>query len=307
MFHISYLPLTCFMSSTSKLTRSNIAFVLRSVLGKHLRAMCCIAHREVCETCIYNKQCMYAFIFESIIEKQNPLLQGTNRTSHPFSFSHCDDGSFTITLFGKATEALPYIYAAFVRAGREGLFKERESFEIASVMANGEELIISENQIQTQVPTNTWSYPRDNTEKNEKTNTEMQGAAKPCEILVQLKSPLRFKVNGKYSLDFTAEDFMKMLYRRLRSMCLMYGTFDEGFDYTPQHTKTITNKNLNWVDDVHYSARQKSAMKLGGVVGSFKLVGTFSEFELALLDFGKIANAGKNVGFGLGEMDYWVR
>ena len=69
----------------------------------------------------------------------------------------------------------------------------------------------------------------------------------------------------------------------------------------------IVMRRLSWVDEVHYSVRQKNAMKLGGIMGSFKLQGSFTDFELSLLEFGKIANAGKNVSFGLGMMDYLVR
>ena len=69
----------------------------------------------------------------------------------------------------------------------------------------------------------------------------------------------------------------------------------------------ITEKNIQWKDYEHYSSRQKKAMQLGGVTGTFKLKGIFSEFDLALLDFARICNAGKNPNFGLGQIDYWER
>ena len=48
-------------------------------------------------------------------------------------------------------------------------------------------------------------------------------------------------------------------------------------------------------------------MQLGGVIGTFKLKGRFSDFDLALLDFARIVNAGKNPNFGLGQIDFWER
>ena len=48
-------------------------------------------------------------------------------------------------------------------------------------------------------------------------------------------------------------------------------------------------------------------MELGGSMGSFKMKGVFSNFEISLLELAKIAGAGKNTNFGLGQLDYWVR
>ena len=48
-------------------------------------------------------------------------------------------------------------------------------------------------------------------------------------------------------------------------------------------------------------------MELGGATGNLKIYGYFTPFELALLKFNKIANAGKNTNFGLGQLDYWKR
>lgn len=91
-------------------------------------------------------------------------------------------------------------------------------------------------------------------------------------------------------------------------MMLMYGA--ELPDEFPKYSETnlkIEERNLKWIDYSHYSARQKIAMELGGLIGTLKLVGNISDFELALLDFAKIANAGKNTNFGLGQIDYWIK
>ena len=48
-------------------------------------------------------------------------------------------------------------------------------------------------------------------------------------------------------------------------------------------------------------------MELGGVTGTFKLAGHFSCVDAGLLDFARIANAGKNTNFGLGQLDFWAK
>ena len=282
----------------------NPLFILRSMLGKNLRSMCCISKQSTCSECMYNKTCAYTFLFETILQQENSLLPGTNRASHPFALSTkkiqrenpLADFNFTITLFGKAVEYLPYIYAAVVRSGKDGLFKSRTQFEVADVSIDGKSILINENQIDTSIPSKEWFFDFNNNDKT-------QG-----EILVELKSPLRFKTNGKYSLDFTASDFMKCLYRRAKTLCMLYGTWeDELNNYEPTECISIEGKNLRWLDFNHYSARQKKGMELGGAFGSLKLSGEFSSFELALFELNRIANAGKNTNFGLGQIDFWKR
>ena len=277
-------------------------FILRSMLGKNLRSMCCISKQSTCPECMYNKTCAYAYIFETIMLQENSLLPGTNRASHPYSFSTkrnqrentLTDYNFTVTLFGKAIEYFPYIYAAFVRSGKDGLFRDRTEFEVVNVSIDGKSILISENQIDTSIPSKEWTFDFNNNDKTQ------------AEILVELKSPLRFKTNGKYSLDFSSGDFMKCLYRRAKTLCMLYGTWEEEFNhYEPTNELLLEDKNLRWIDFNHYSARQKRGMELGGAFGSFKLSGEFSNFELALFELNRIANAGKNTNFGLGQIDFW--
>lgn len=297
MARINYIRSTFFLKPSSKIACSDFIFVLRSVFGKELRKMSCVASNNICESCIYNKKCTYSNLFESIIPKENQCLQGVNKISHPFSFSGYNENSFSMTVFGKAVSYLPYIYAALVRAGRGGIFKERIQFTVVDLQVKGMSILKSENELNMNIEPDVWS----STESNDLHKKE---------ILVELMSPLRFKVNGKYTSDFSAEDFFACLYRRMRTICLLYGEFPLEYNYNAYDVKNrfyITERRLRWVDEVHYSARQKNAMKLGGIMGSFKLQGSFTDFELSLLEFGKIANAGKNVSFGLGMMDYWVR
>lgn len=285
---------------------TNPLFILRSMMGKNLRSMCCISKKSTCSDCLYNKTCAYSYLFETILPQKNSTLPGRNRGSHPFSFSQKQNSGwkkeienleFTLTLFGKAIDYLPYIYASFVRAGKDGIFKSRIKFEITKVCCNGKNILIGENKLNTDFECCEWKGSENVFEQH----TEK-------EVLVELRSPLRFKVNGKYTKDFSAVDFMKCLYRRAKTLCQLYGEFDSDFDeYISDKSITIEEKALVWRDSMHYSARQKTAMELGGSMGSFKMKGVFSNFEISLLELAKIAGAGKNTNFGLGQLDYWIR
>ncbi len=283
---------------------ANPLFVLRSMMGKHLHSMCCISRSTRCCECMYHKTCAYAFLFETILPQENTILPGTDRASHPFSLSKRQfqrenpiaGYDFTITLFGKASEYLPYIYAAFVRSGKEGIFKGRTPFVVEDVQVGGNSILIEENKLSTDYEKCEWTFD----------SRVLKDGARPREVFVELKSPLRFKFGGKYGTDFAAADFMGCLFRRAKTMCSLYGDFGDE-RYSPTADLEITERNVRWVNFRHYSARQKTRMELGGAVGHLKLSGCFTPFELALLEFNKVANAGKNTNFGLGQMDYWKR
>jgi hypothetical protein len=79
------------------------AFVLRSVIGYHLRGMCCITHSSTCVDCAFRDTCAYGFAFESIVPQGNMIIAGRNRISHPViietdPFIPCDANTFVASL-----------------------------------------------------------------------------------------------------------------------------------------------------------------------------------------------------------------
>lgn len=315
-----------FLEST--LADTNPLFILRSVLGKNLWSMFCISKRSSsCADCQFCRTCAYAFLFETILPKENSALPGRNRASHPFSLSSknqfknygsLDEYSFVIRLFGKAVDYLPYIYAAFVRSGQNGLFKSRTQFKIEGVFAHGKNILVDEKHLNLDFETDEWKCSFEDCCHSESygatqrslASHDLESANNSEEILVSLKSPLRFKVQGKYTSDFSAADFMNCLFRRAKTLCYLYGEISEEEKNLWKISTDgieITERNLHWQDERHYSARQKKVMELGGVSGTFEMKGNFTEEERALLDFAEIAGAGKNTNFGLGQVEVWER
>lgn len=300
---ICYLPIHFGIKFSSPIHSDTPSlFILRSMLGKELRSMCCIARQNKCPDCMCSKTCAYAFLFETILPVENEIAPGRDRASHPFAFTGgslfsgdtISEYGFTITLFGKACEYLPYIYAAFVRAGKNGLFKSRTPFSVTKVCVCEKNVLIDTEHIDTSVPAKTWSLDLSKENRN-------------GEILVELKTPLRFKYGGKYGTDFSAQDFFKCLYRRARTLCSLYGNADNMPDYIPSDEIVIAERKLGWEDFRHYSARQKEEMCLGGALGTLKLKGAATAMEQSILEFNRISNAGKNTNFGLGQFDYWTK
>jgi len=281
-------------------------FILRSVMGMNLHRMSCISQDTICSECLYQKTCSYACIFETILPKENMELPGRTRASHPFILQLdktieknyvTNSLQFSIILFGNYIEYFPYIYGSFVRAGINGLGKQRVPFDISDVLVQGKSILLDSNHLETNMPAVIW----DSSDHNVTSQTG--------EILIQLLSPIRFKVEGAYTLDFEATDFMLCLLRRMKTICSLYGESDLASDkYDFENCKfKITQRALQWKDNEHYSSRQHTAMELGGITGTFTLAGTFSQADLALLEFAKLFGAGKNTNFGLGKIDYWTK
>lgn len=319
---LKYLPVRFFLEFESA-ARPDVypVFVLRSMLGKNLRQMNCIARQNECGTCMFNKSCAYAYIFETILSEKNNIVPGRNRAAHPFAFTRNDKCTgemnkfnFTITLFGRAIEYLPYVYASFLRAGNSGIFKERTRFVIPKLEVYGKNILINEAQIDTENELSEIEFVFSKFSNDDGTQNVFEG-----EILVELKSPLRFRVNGDHAYDFCADDFFKCLERRVKSLIALYGEAGENQsdkDFIAEPGKKfnkkkcqvhISEKDLYWQEYTHYSARQKDVMQLGGLMGSFKLAGIFSETEMFLLETAQTVNAGKNPGFGFGQIEIWKK
>jgi hypothetical protein len=278
-----------------------VPFLFRSVIGKQLRQLCCIAHDATCPACIFNTTCLYGSIFESIIPKDNTTLAGRDRISHPviietepFIKKDSDPIALNLIFLGDAIQHIPYFFQAIKQGGEDGILRARIPYTIQTVF-DGERLMNSDSEIlDTHFSPDVWEYHAGDTE-----------IAARKTLLITLNSPLRFRVNGRYTDCFSAADFAYCLHRRTQILCAQYGDASDAGDYQYTGAWDITEKNLLWRDLTHYSARQKYAMKLGGVSGSFTVSGAFTSYELALLRFAELFHAGKNTNFGLGKISVW--
>lgn len=272
-------------------------FHLRSILGARLKRMTCIQHSLRCEECFLKNNCAYAYLFETIIDKQTPGLEGRNRAIHPFMLRHglvYDSGSrydFFITIIGKAVRLTPYILFAFQEAGKEGIFSSAIHYDIQEITNEINHLRIDPNHIAGL----------------ETKNFHFQAAPGngPARYRIEFETPARIKHFGKYSTDFDAMTFWNTIYRRISILSRLYCDEDlPPIDPEQYINHVIEKKALYWKDFSRYSQRQQQAMELGGAIGSFVIAGTMGETEKSLLEAGRLFQIGKNTVFGLGSMRY---
>lgn len=307
----------------------NPIFLIRSMLGVALHSMCCIARTQSCPSCLYNKTCVYSWLFESILSKDNEIVPARDRSSHPyilFDIRNDPDErseaektlssySFALVLIGKAVDYIPYIYAALVNAGKRGVQKERTKFVIAEMTAGGRTILENDGSLKTDVPIQIFKCTRHTDMCVSEGDGEENGGALRGSVLVQLKTPLRFKSKGRYTKDFSARDFFSCLSRRADTVMRLYGEREDAVEYASDGSGdspideriAVVERDLKWVNQKHFSARQRREMLLGGAVGAFTMEGRFTRKQMDLLEFARVFSAGKNTNFGLGRLDFWVR
>jgi hypothetical protein len=274
-------------------------FILRSIMGKQLRHMCCVLKTKRCCECELLSHCIYAQLFETYIQKDTRFLPGRNRASHPYIFQtdvsnrkETDTLSIDLVLLGYAIRYFPYFYYAMYHAGEQGILRERIGYEITNVESNGEPLLICKDTLKTDTTPCLWELDTDVTMKTE------------TYIRIDFKTPFRLKVKGKYVSHFHYTDLMDSIYRRTVILSHLYG--ENNRDYSDIDL-SVFNKpietDIRWIDQKHYSARQEETLRYGGIIGTAQIKGKFSPFEKSLLKAGELFNTGKNISFGLGRIE----
>lgn len=274
------------------------AFVLRSVFGYYLRRMYCVTHDNDCSVCVFRKTCAYARVFESIIDKSTPVLPGRDKASHPFRIiadakpgTTLQSLTARIQFFGSGIDYIPHTIFALREAGKAGLFRARIPYTL-SVFAGNNVPIEHGDTIELDAIPRTTHHVTTDTVTCNKTYT------------VQCKTPVRFRHNGKHSDNFLASDFLTACMRRVQTLAGLYGTTQVSGGTTDHNDiqADITNRQLRWIDYTRYSVRQQTAIKLGGVVGSFTVSGTAPAYLWQALETCSYIGTGKNTSFGFGDI-----
>lgn len=280
------------------------SFALRSVLGKWLREMHCVCKGERCSDCPFLKTCAFAFVFETPIDKESESLKGRDRAGHPFRIISAGQPGqrstnlrFRIQLLGKGTEYIPHVAFAFREAGKAGLFRQRVRYSIKELRCQGRNILDGNRIKSADLPDQTVSI-EESPESLEEGSFE-----------VICNTPLRFKTRGNYNSDFQAGDFLEACSRRVRMLAEFFGEpagFGIGYapksDPVPSIDAILSDRRLRWAEYVHWSARQKTTMKLGGHVGRFCIQGTAHSFHWNALRICGLLGAGKSTSFGFGDI-----
>jgi len=293
--------------------------VLRAAFGRAFRKMCCSPDRGDCPTCLLRSTCAYARVFES-----GPP-SGTDRFQYravprPFVIAPPletkvvhkagERFAFHLVLVGEAVGYLPYFVAALHEMGAaglghrvgasghgtlrlEGLDAVRPGGRAEPVYRSGDNLLRG----------GCWAEPA----------PAWWGEAEPEVRSGQLT--IRFLTMTRLVSDEHLQGrpefplLVRSLLRRVSALAQCYCGHALAIDYravvAAAEQVRLARDQTRWVEWTRYSARQQTAMQLGGIVGEAGYEGP-PEVLLAmwpLLALGVQLHVGKQPTFGLGRYE----
>ncbi len=277
----------------------------RGLLGHGLRHVSCVTRARTCEGCLLADSCVYASVFES-----RSIDSGQGRFQmkpHPFVLTMKESGQrqiatgenleLEISLFGKANAALPYLILGMTEGGKLGMGRGYARFVLTGLLQ--ETVLGAKNWINVYDP-----------EQGRLTLLSVLPAELPPapeSVDIELLTPLRMKRKGKLvgPREFAAADFLRQLWRRTQDMGHFYSD-GESASELPLPTSRAdsfsgTRISLKWHDWTRYSSRQKTTMKMGGVVGQIRLQGESLNDWWPILWMGQWLHLGKATSMGLGH------
>lgn len=279
----------------------------RGLFGHALRKVVCALKTGDCAACMLNEKCLYAQVFETPAGRLGEGKQRLAAPPHPYviepppdtqtRYSTGDAFDFTLLLFGRFNESLPYFIFAFEQMGQMGAGQRinghRPKFVLEKVIANGAEIYngaarkihgnyLSENMV---LPA-TLASPLNRTEIN-------------------LLTPLRLKYLNELESALPFHVLIRAALRRVSSLFAAYGDGEPELDYRGLVRRaqeiTIEESHLHWFDWRRWSNRQDQEMLMGGLIGKVAYCGDLTEF-IPLLLLCETLHLGKQTAFGLGKI-----
>jgi len=251
-----------------------IGFMLRGALGYSLKKVTCINPSFVCDKCFAATNCLYYSFYEE------------KNVYHKFRFEFppkSDLLEFSLYLYENELEKLPYLISAIYKMLHEnGLGKERIKPKEFFFYVNDKMIYDGKN---FQVPKN--YVNRFNVEEYHK------------DMVLNLQSPLRLKKDNRLVgvKEFAIDSLLNSIYQRYLQLT---GKQSSKLCFIPNYE--IDNIDLRWKQLTRYSSRQKTLMKMDGLIGKIVLKNVDKE-SYKLLKLGEIIGAGKQTVMGLGKIE----
>jgi hypothetical protein len=252
------------------------------------------------------RTCFYTRIFEPSVEGEPPpFLHGIDQAVRPYVFEPLggegpvepgETLSFDLLLFGQAVELQAYAVLAVDRMAQVGLGFQRARFRLARVEALGlsgpPRTLFTEGAPLSFQPAQA-SRPEPDSPAAER-------------ITLRFATPLRLKVRDRLAGRPGFRDLVFNALRRVLDLAHTHvpgAAVEWGFRTFLEQSSAVrvVTEDLRWHDWERWSNRQRTAMKLGGVLGTVVLEGDLSPF-VPLLRTAEVVHVGKGATFGLGKV-----
>jgi hypothetical protein len=208
---------------------------------------------------------------------------------------------FTLLLFGRANDYLPYFVYAFDQVGQVGIGKringKRATFSLRQVKA-GDSIVYRAESGRISEGTFTENLlPEDHAKHKLDAVTMLE---------INLITPLRLKYENHLEATLPFHILIRAALRRISILFTTYDSGEPALDYRGLVARArdikILSSTLRWFDWQRYSNRQDQAMLMGGMIGKINYSGELGEF-MPLLNFCEKCHLGKQTTFGLGKIN----
>ena len=245
-----------------------IGSTIRGAVGNELKRVVCINPTRECKGCFAKDDCL----FFDMYEVENPKFR--------LKVNLGGDVDFEIFLFEELALKTPYLIAAIYKVLKErGISKDR-------VKANELEIKVNDEII----------YNGKNFKEIKRDSLSFNIDSFSSKVHINISTPIRIKENNRLVREnLKLESLLRSIWHRFNRL---KDKTPSKLPFKPEYK--LINKNLSFVDFTRYSNRQKTKMKLGGVMGFLDL--EIDENSYKLLKLGEIIGVGKQVTFGFGNI-----
>ena len=279
--------------------------MLRGAFGHALRQLACMTRQKECAGCPLIGSCPYPMIFAPPPPVTHSL-QKFSQIPPPYVIEPPAWGSralfagetltFHQVLIGRALPELPLIILAWRRAFARGIGAGDGTADLLRVVHCQPD---GEQEIHRPEVGSIAAHPQRISIGGE-TDVSPDSAA-----TLRFETPLRLQQNGRALPPerLPARTLLMALARRASLLAEFHaaGALVEDFAALGAACADIREeKCLTWLDWTRYSSRQQQKMSLGGVIGTWRLVGPLAPFA-TLLQLGEWLHVGKEATFGLGR------
>lgn len=283
----------------------------RGVFGHALKKVVCALKRQDCAGCFLHSRCVYALVFEPSCMEPAGGRRRLAAPPHPYvlepepeSRTHYEKGEtfrFSLLLFGRMNESLPYFVYAIDRMGQMGIGKsisgKRPAFKLLQVTTPDDRVVYDGGTGKLQPP-----QPERHLEIEDFRRSGDESAES---ITLSLETPLRLKYQNHLKAEIPFHVLVRAILRRVSSLFNYHGNGEPPLDYRGlvkrAESVTIEDSALRWFDWKRYSNRQDQAMFMGGMTGSITYRGSLQEF-MPLVRVAEEVHLGKQTTFGLGKI-----
>ena len=242
---------------------------LRGALGVALKKVVCINPSFECKECFAKENCVYYDFYESDFAKFRLKIKLSPRLY------------FKIILFEESIKEAPFIISAVYKSFKEtGVTKKRIKINDFVILYNNQLVFDGEFK------------------KFENKSLSFRVNDYKKDFTLKINTPIRIKENNRFVRDdIKLETILRSINHRISKI---KNQEIKKLDFKPEYEEIY--KNLSFKDLTRYSNRQKTKMHLGGITGEI-VYKNVDEKSYKLLKLGEIIGVGKQVTFGLGDIE----